>query len=558
MLGNLKIAARLLVGFGLMMIIISGLSGFAVYSGKVTGATFVDVVRITGNETLDERVEKRLYQARFFTWKYLATGDSVNFDKAQAAMQQAAVRVDELKSNTFIPVNHAKVEELQHLLAEYQAKIAGLRGVGGRNANIDNPAVQAVLAEANDRSGKIETLGEELSEIYQKAAQDRIVAATDQIDATIEAAIVVGILSLLLGAGLSILISRSVVIPVTGMTQAMLTLANGDLTVNIPSTENTDEIGDMAKAVQVFKDNALQVQRMTLEQEELKARAAAERQQAMAKLADDFESSVMGVVKTVASSATQMQGTAQSMSTAAQQANAQAISVGAAAEQATGNVQTVASAAEELSVSIAEISRQVSEAADVSTQAAAEAVRTNLTVEALATAANKIGEVIQLINDIASQTNLLALNATIEAARAGEAGKGFAVVANEVKNLANQTGRATDEIGTQISAVQDEIGRAVLAIRNIGSTIERVREISANIASSVEEQGIATQEIARNVQQAAQGTQDVSCTIVGVTEAAATTGAAAGQVLSSAGELQRNSERLSGELVRFLETVRAG
>jgi methyl-accepting chemotaxis protein len=346
--------------------------------------------------------------------------------------------------------------------------------------------------------------------------------------------------------------------PVVLMTGTMGRLAQGDLTVEIPGTGNKDEIGEMAKAVGVFKDNAINVERLRKDQELSDVRAAEDRRKAMNQLADSFEASVMGVVQSVAASATGMEKTATAMSSVAGEATMQAASVAAAAEQATTNVQTVASSAEELSASISEISRQVSEAARISTSAAEEASRTNAIVQSLAVAADRIGEVVKLINDIASQTNLLALNATIEAARAGDAGKGFAVVAGEVKNLANQTARATDEISSQITSVQEETRKAVGAIGSIGKIVEQVREISSSIASAVEEQGAATQEIARNVQEAARGTEAVSNTIASVSHATSSTGSEADKLRASTGDLARDSERLRTEVSSFLKTVRAG
>ena len=275
-------------------------------------------------------------------------------------------------------------------------------------------------------------------------------------------------------------------------------------------------------------------------------------------LADRFETDVMGVVKTVASSAGVLQATAQAMSTSAQQTGAQTSTVASASDRASANVQTVASAAEELSSSISEISRQVSRAAQVSATAAEEAIRTNTMVEGLARAADRIGEVVSLINSIAGQTNLLALNATIEAARAGDAGKGFAVVAGEVKGLANQTAKATGEISAQIAAVQEETRKAVDAIKGIGTVIEQVREISSSIASAVEQQGAATREIASNVEQAAQGTREVSANIAAVTKNVVAAGAVCAQVLSSANDLATNSETLHAEVTDFLAEVRAG
>ncbi|SEH53944.1 methyl-accepting chemotaxis protein [Magnetospirillum fulvum] len=344
--------------------------------------------------------------------------------------------------------------------------------------------------------------------------------------------------------------------PIVAMTDAMKRLAAGDKSIDVPSRDQVDEIGQMAQAVQVFKDNAIRIEALQAEQAEAAAHTAAERKQARENLADSFEASVMGLVREVASSAEGMQSTAQSMSAAARQASTQAGSIAAAADSATENVQTVASAAEQLSASITEINRQVSEAAKISKTASEEAGRTNVMVQTLATAADRIGEVVKLINDIAAQTNLLALNATIEAARAGDAGKGFAVVAGEVKHLANQTAKATEEIGTQIGAVQDETRRAVAAIKTIGEVIDNVREISSGIAASVEQQGAATKEIARNVQQAAQGTQDVSANIGGVTNAVLSTGQAAETVLGSANSMTGSADRLRTEVASFLASIR--
>lgn len=358
------------------------------------------------------------------------------------------------------------------------------------------------------------------------------------------------------GLGFWIALVR-VVNPITEMTNAMQRLAGGDKTIEIIGTDRSDEVGSMAKAVQVFKDNAIAMERVQAEQEELKRQAEIEKKRALAQLANEFESSVAGVVQFVSSSSMEMQNTAQSMSATAEETSRQSLAVASAAEQASANVQTVATAAEELSSSIIEISRQVSQASSIASKAVEHGRQTDETVSGLAEAAQTIGDVIDLIQNIAAQTNLLALNATIEAARAGEAGKGFAIVASEVKSLANQTAKATEDIRTQIMAIQEKTNTAVDAIRSICQTVEEVNGISASIASAVEEQGAATQEIARNVQQAATGTTQVSENIGGVTLAAKDTGVAATQVLGSASELTRQSETLKAEVGKFLETVRA-
>jgi methyl-accepting chemotaxis protein len=366
----------------------------------------------------------------------------------------------------------------------------------------------------------------------------------------------IGVLFLLL-VGLSVVISRSVSGPILSLTGVMNKLAGGNVEIEVPNADRRDEIGGIARAMQVFKENSLQLVRVRRQQEEDAARAGAERKQALLQMADRFEAGVMDVVKVVSSSSTELQATAQSMSHGTHEASNQSVAVAAAAEQTTHNVQTVASAAEELSASIAEISRQVTDAAQISAAASDKATQTNEMVEGLSNAADRIGEVVKLINDIAAQTNLLALNATIEAARAGDAGKGFAVVAGEVKNLANQTSRATDEIGQQIAAVQEETRRTVEAIRSIVEIIAQVREISTGIASAVEEQGAATQEIARNVQQAALGTQEVSKTIGTVNTKVKDVEEGSGHVLTAASGLAVNAEKLNGEVSRFLSEVRS-
>ncbi|MEA4837483.1 MAG: methyl-accepting chemotaxis protein [Rhodospirillaceae bacterium] len=394
--------------------------------------------------------------------------------------------------------------------------------------------------------------------------RDVVLADANQISATIAARNAeTAIWQIAVGLGLAIIaiilmwgVAGGIARPIIAMTGAMKRLASGDHSVDIPARGHADEIGQMAEAVQIFKDNAIEMERLRREQEKQKADTETLRKKTMSNLADSFEASVMDIVRVVAASSTQLQSTAQSMSSGAAEAATQSTSVAAAAEQATTNVQTVASAAEQLSASIAEIARRVEESAQIANEASEKASQTNDLVRGLASSAERIGEIVKMINDISNQTNLLALNATIEAARAGDAGKGFAVVAGEVKNLANQTGNATEEIRQQIASVQDETQKTVAAIQEIADIIDRVRQNSSTIASAVEEQGAATQEIARNVQQAAQGTLEVSGTIGVISQTVSTVEDGSGQVLDAATDLARNSESLRSEVTNFLATVR--
>jgi len=357
--------------------------------------------------------------------------------------------------------------------------------------------------------------------------------------------------------GLSLLIGRSISGAISAMVGAMSRLAGGDVKVGIPGIGRKDEIGEMAGAVEVFKNNMVEAERLRAEQTEAEHRQAERRKADMRGLADAFEGAVGEIVETVSSAATELEASANTLTKAAERSQQLATAVAAASEEASTNVQSVSSASEEMTSSINEISRQVQESSRVAGEAVDQAQNTNHRVSELSKAASRIGDVVELINTIAGQTNLLALNATIEAARAGEAGRGFAVVASEVKALAEQTAKATGEISQQISGIQAATGDSVVAIKEISDTIGRMSEISSTIAAAVEEQGAATQEISRNIMNAAQGTAQVSGNIADVERGAGETGSASAQVHSAAQSLSSESNRLKLEVTKFLESVRA-
>ncbi|HTC99237.1 MAG TPA: methyl-accepting chemotaxis protein [Bradyrhizobium sp.] len=382
-----------------------------------------------------------------------------------------------------------------------------------------------------------------------------------EVDATFwsmakTASIVIAVL-MLISIGVAWLVTRSVVRPLSGLKRRMASLSEGQLEAPVVYADRADEIGEMARTVQVFRDAMVETNRLREQQTETEQHQAERRKADMNRLADQFESEVGQIINLVSTAAGQLEASSTTLSQTADTVEQISQQASHASSEATANVHSVAAASEELSSSVGEISRQVSASARIASEAVDQAQKTDSRISQLSQAAARIGDVVDLIQSIAGQTNLLALNATIEAARAGEAGRGFAVVAAEVKSLAEQTAKATDEISQQISDIQSATQDSVSAIKEIGATIARISEISSTIASAVEEQGAATQEISRNVQRAAQGTSQVASNISDVQRGASETGGASSQVLSAAQSLSGESNRLKREVAKFMDTVRA-
>jgi methyl-accepting chemotaxis protein len=375
-------------------------------------------------------------------------------------------------------------------------------------------------------------------------------------DDTVRTTATVGALALLT-FGLAFFLARRITGPVIALTRVTHRLAEGDLSVEVPGIGRKDELGTLAQAIGVLKQNSAEAARLRDEQDRRKSEAAAERRAMMERLAGNFESSVKRVVDGIASSATEMEASANAMTAAASVADARTTAAAAAAAETSNNVGTVAAATEELSSSIQEIARRLTESSEIAASAVAEGASANDAMAALIDSAKRVGDIVALISGIASQTNLLALNATIEAARAGDAGKGFAVVASEVKSLATQTAKATDEIQAKVAEIQAMTGTAATRIQGIGKTVGEMDEVTAAIAAAVEEQGAATSEISGNVQQAKSGTQQVSDNVAVAQKAAAETGGIAANVLSAAAALSREAELLRAEVESFLAGVRA-
>ena len=508
--------------------------------------------RGTGNDAVAEAAagaESAILLLRVANWRYLATRDAEGpktFANQRTKTDAALKRLRDADPRGLLAKDVAKVEAA---VAAYADTFRSATGALTETGAVYDTAIVPQTAQIERAAA---TVGQMIdTATAETKARTESGAATTRM-------VLLGLIAAALaaGAGLALLIGRSIIGPIAGMTGAMRRLAAGDTAVEIPAQGATDEMGEMAKAVDVFRRNA--IARIELEAEQAAQQSArARRADRVDQLVRGFQAKVEASLGIVTSAATELDATARSMTGVADSTNSQAMASSAAAEETSANVQTVAAAAEEMVSSLAEIERQVRRSHEVAGNAAREAEVSNTAMSRLGAAAEQIGNAVTTIAGIAGQTNLLALNATIEAARAGEAGRGFAVVAAEVKELSNQTAKATEEVGGHIAAIQAATAEAVAAIRQIGGTIGAMNEISGTIASTVEQQAAATQEISRNAGQAAAGTQDVSANVAQVLASASETGGAAAQVLMAASELATQSLNVKREVDGFLRDIQA-
>ncbi|MEQ8747415.1 methyl-accepting chemotaxis protein [Pyruvatibacter sp.] len=515
-------------------------------------STIIETASRDGNPQAAYRAgiaQQHLLLARFYVQKFLTTNAQSDHDRVILELQHMQTAANTLLADLQDPTRRALAT----------GAIDSARTFGDAFLNVYDIVTASNKLTATDLDAVGSRIMATAAALAESAAaeQNRL---GPQAMATMQTAVMIVLIAVIgalaMGVAAAWLIGTGIARPIGAMTDAMRRLSEGDKTVDVPAVGQKDEVGDMAEALKVFKDSMIEAERLQTEQAKAQE-AQITRAKNLEQLTNSFDQAVAQMLQSVAGAAEEMQATAQSMSSIADQTREQATIATGASTETSANVQTVASAAEELSASIREIARQVEQSAGISQRAAGEAGETQGTVKQLARAADRIGEVVNLISDIAEQTNLLALNATIEAARAGEAGKGFAIVASEVKTLATQTAKATEEIGQQIAEIQSATGGAVEAIESIARTVDELNGISASISAAVEEQTAATGEIARNVQEAAAGTNDVSNSLVGVNDGADETSRAAGQVVQAVGELTGQTAALRREVDDFLAGVKA-
>lgn len=558
MLKNVTIVHKILAVVAVMGIAAVGIAGVAFTELNSLDRTFTEIGRSeeAAREAMDLRID--IVAISRMTYQFATSADKAADYKAEAKR-----RADEMLGRLPKLEAVANAEEKKQLadiktaLLSYFDKINQMIDTAAKDPS-NTAAIASGLAVALEGQKTVTDTVKVYSKYTAAEMAAERAAATEEARTAGTTLLITSLIALFAGAGFGIFVARaSISKPIGRVVSLLKALAQGNHDMEITGTDRSDEVGDLARAALVFKEQSLENARLAAEAEEQNARAEAQQKLMFRKLAEQFERSVGGIVSSLSTSAGQLEEAAQTMSTNAVHTSEQSGSVAAASEQASSNVQTVAAATEELTASVREIASQVEMSSEMSGRAVDDADAAANKVHGLSNAAQKIGDIVELINGIAAQTNLLALNATIEAARAGEAGKGFAVVAAEVKQLADQTAKATTEIASQIAEIQGSTTESATAINDVAETIRKISEISTAVAGAVEEQASATHEISRNVQQASIGTAEVSTAIGSVTSAAQNSSEAANHVLSASADLSRQAETLKSEVDRFLSGIRA-
>ena len=557
---SLGIRGRILLLFGLCTAVLLSAAAYGFWQYAASVDVFVRDVRTSQANAVDVLTVETNFKKQVQEWKdTLLRGKKPEaLDKHWTAFQQREKDVRSAADRMRTSVSDPEAAQLigQFHAAHEKMGEAYRRGLQTlKDSGFDSAAGDAAVAGI-DRA-PTELLGK-AKERFIAIAEREAKQAAEGAQRTAWIVSLVLVFSAIAGAAIFMIAAqRSISQPLMRVVGSLSELAGGNTATEVRGQERGDEIGKVAVAIQILKEKMIEADRMKADQAAAELHTAEQRKSDMVRIADDFENAVGQIVETVSSASKELETAAGVLASTAEHAQELSSSVAGSSEKASANVQSVAAATEQLSSSVSEIGRQVQETARIAREAVGEARATTEHVGGLSKAASRIGDVVELINNIAGQTNLLALNATIEAARAGESGRGFAVVASEVKALAEQTSKATGEIGQQIADIQAATNQSVGAINHISGTIEQLSEISATIAAAVGQQGSATLEISRSVQQAATGTQQVSASIVDVQRGANETGSASSQVLSAARALTCESQRLKSEMGRFLGTVRS-